>query len=199
MLDCYKNAWLVEPPRVLGVQLLPLSIGHAYLLEAYDSPLVEGGTARIGDLAFAVWICSRTFRRCLSGLRDSKKTTKTCRRWGRRTRRLDYKDELAVFKAYGRAYFDAPERWESKGGSKQSGVEWTFMLAWAMSGGRIDPRTHADIWDVPVNMALAYNAARLTLGGDDTFVSEDVRKLIDSGGQPEGPGQDSMIDFGDTG
>ncbi len=179
MLDCYKNAWLVEPPEVLKRQLLPFSIGHAYLLEAFDSPLMTGGVPGMDDLVFGVWVCARPFGRGVEELRDVDRVLKECMKWGRKCRGHDLSDELTVFTGYMRAYFDCPERWQKGNTQTQPRVQWQFALVWALSGGRLDVGTHTDLWDLPVGLALSYNAARITAGGDDSVVGEDVADLID--------------------
>jgi len=58
--DDYFTRSIPEPVRLLGLQLLPLSVGRYRLLNRFASPFVaeEPATANLPDLLLAVLICS---------------------------------------------------------------------------------------------------------------------------------------------
>lgn len=65
--QAYSDALIPVRASVAGVSLLPLSIGHALLLQRRRSPLAEmwskstnGEPLNLGDIALAVWVCSNT-------------------------------------------------------------------------------------------------------------------------------------------
>ncbi len=59
--DNYYKAARPEPPRILGLQLRPYSLGHHIILRAYDSSFVTGGHLRFQDLVMGVFICSQSW------------------------------------------------------------------------------------------------------------------------------------------
>lgn len=59
-----------EPTTLLGLKLLPFSLGHLLLLHRVESAFVMGGRPEYEDLALAVFICSRTYEDALSGFSD---------------------------------------------------------------------------------------------------------------------------------
>lgn len=67
--DRFVRALWPDRYRCLGRRLRPLSIGHLLLLRRLGSPLVLGGTPDAADIALAVFICSRPWRRALAAMR----------------------------------------------------------------------------------------------------------------------------------
>ena len=49
-----------EAPIVLGVRLVPYTVGHAIVLQRLRSPYVLGGEITPSDLAEAVLVCSQS-------------------------------------------------------------------------------------------------------------------------------------------
>jgi hypothetical protein len=57
----FLEAFAHVPHRVMGRWLEPFSLRHRFWLEAFESPLVTGGTATLIDLEMASRVCSIPF------------------------------------------------------------------------------------------------------------------------------------------
>ena len=177
MQEAYQQAFLAAPVTVLGKRLRPFALGHSYLLEACERPFARGGEVAPAELVFAVWICSRSFEDCITGLRAGDTATK-CRMWGFKNRKADYNREMDIFDAYIADHSEVPLRWEVPG--KQSSgprVPWQIAMFWNLCSGRVDE----SLWDLPLGRAIVYSAARIASEGDDSLVSEDEWRVIDDG------------------
>jgi hypothetical protein len=172
----YSQAYSAIPPRVLGVQLLPLSLGHALLLESIASPLMRGADAGAGDLARAVWICSRPASELRGRPLDSRTVEKAWRRWVRAAGECDVVQEMAVFVEYYAAFCRAPERWEVADG-KPVKAAWPYAIAVAI---RPLFASMDEAFDQPVGHACCLKAAMDALAGDTSLMDETERTMRDS-------------------
>lgn len=94
----YCKAARPEPPRCIGLQLRPYSLGHHVSLRAYDSVLLNGGFL-YSDFILAVFICSQSWQ----GWQEWKSSWKFpvfLKLWGCFAGRFDLKREGEVFAAY---------------------------------------------------------------------------------------------------
>lgn len=80
----FKSA-IPEPYQILGLRLLPLSLGRYRLLRRFDCAFVseESTTAQMGDLILGVLICSMRCEQFLS-FYESKHFAREVRRWSER-------------------------------------------------------------------------------------------------------------------
>jgi hypothetical protein len=63
--DNYISAMVCNPPKILGVQLLPFSFGHTIILSGNKSPFVshtEAGEPTLLDILFFLFVCGQTFK-----------------------------------------------------------------------------------------------------------------------------------------
>ena len=164
MLPCHINAFLIQPGRVLGRKLRPLTLAHYWILEAVDSPYVWGQTPRYSDLAFAVFTLSvpAWFSRWL--LMRPALSRRVFKAWGRLYKRAGIKDDLEAFKAYWQAYTDMPSKW-TKEGQKSSGscLPASVNIAWAIMGKVGERRA----WSMPMPLALSYLVAESESNGGE--------------------------------
>lgn len=72
-----------EPTTLLGLKLLPLSLGHIILLHRIESAFVLGGKPSYDDLATSVFICSRTYQDAVDGFSDPS-LPRQMHRWARK-------------------------------------------------------------------------------------------------------------------
>ena len=103
MYPCHQAMWLIKPGKVLRKRLRDFSLGHAYLLEALESPFMVGGKVGLGDLAVAVLVCSKTFAKAREFLMlPPPSIVKHAERWGFWCRLLGVKldREMEQFKEY---------------------------------------------------------------------------------------------------
>ena len=73
MMDglAYYKAFTPEPWTILGLRLLPLSLGHIHLLHRFESAFVsDSEQPGIGDLILGCFICSRKYQDTLDALED---------------------------------------------------------------------------------------------------------------------------------
>lgn len=67
----YAAAIFPDRHRVCGVRMLPLTLGHALLLQRIPSPYALGNDPRkagLGDTVLAAYVCSRPWRRAALGV-----------------------------------------------------------------------------------------------------------------------------------
>ena len=97
-----------EPPRVIGLQLRPYSLGHHLTLHAYDSSFVNGAGALFSDMILGVLICSLTWKEWEVWKR-SWKLAVFLKVWGWRMGKFDVKAEAEKFTAYLAEGSECPE------------------------------------------------------------------------------------------
>lgn len=66
----FYRAALPEPHTILGLRLLPFSLGHRIILGRIESAFLDGSPIGYEDLAMAVFICSRTYEEGSASLSD---------------------------------------------------------------------------------------------------------------------------------
>lgn len=159
-----------RPHRVLGLELLPFSIGHFILLQKHESVFVSqsGGTIGIEDLLLAVLICSQSYE-------DAKKSLTSrwlkwfVKYWGWRSRKLNIFEEAKGLKEYMAELEKTPDvvRSESKGDG--GGMPWICTLrVFLMADLHM---TNAEIMDYPLVLAQWDFYAFQALRGNDQTVS----------------------------
>ena len=179
MFPCHQSMWLISPGVVLHKKLQDFTVGHAYLLEALESPFIAGGEVGVDDLVVAVLVCSMPFTKARKYLMQPPlliARRATWWGWWCRLRGLDVDASVEAFKDYVSAYTDMPEAWVDKSKqSKSSAVPFTIRLAWAMMA-KMD---EAQAWDCPMARALGYYSAEAEYNGTE-FVSEHQLKIIEA-------------------
>lgn len=156
-----------EPVRVLGITLRePITLAHVLLLAEEDCPLVTGGDAYIGDVAFAVFVCAfpadkarRKIRSRLAGL--------TFRLW---QWLCPIKDDAQKFHDWLDAQVSLPQRWieQGRGGTSELAAPWWInRIALAMSAGL----SYTEAVSMPLPLVNLIVAAHLEARGAANFVS----------------------------
>ncbi len=96
-----------QPPRCLGLQLRPYSLGHDIILHALDNAFTQG-RRDINDLLIGVFICSQSYR-------DWERASKSIwlpvflKVWGWFIRKRDFRVESEIFEQYLLAGNDCPD------------------------------------------------------------------------------------------
>jgi hypothetical protein len=147
------ESFLNAPHKVCGLWMRPLSLGHAFALEAIESPFYHGQLGSEADLRLAAWICSRPPLALpqMNGWR--------CRLW--KCRKIDFAAEVVRWKTYVADYCAPPQLWNKapKAGEERrepsaipSGIATVVRL---MRLGM----SEAQAWATPVGAATWYEAA----------------------------------------
>jgi hypothetical protein len=175
MDSVFANAFCLPPtPTLLGRKLLPFSLGHSLLLESIESPVMDAGAVMPGELAVALWICSRPAVDPATEhppAVDRDAVAAEFDEWGRRTPRDQLAEALVIFRAYLAAFTEAPRRWESGKAGAAPASPWQYAVVNAL-------REHlhcgyAAAWNTPVNRALAEYATLGEAHGDTSVMSAD--------------------------
>jgi hypothetical protein len=172
MQQVYLNALWLKPPRVFGRQMLPLTLGHAYLLEAIESPCVmDAGLSTRQDCIAAAYLCSHPWRRAcrlIPGIAAGRRKWRLVF-WGGLNRRADWDRQCSRFMEYVRAYTVVPARnqkTEKRDASPR--VPWPLAVAYAAGA-----RSFSDpLWDLPIPEVFAFHAAACAYAGDKSLKSE---------------------------
>ena len=93
-------ASLPEPVILLGQRLNPLSIGHLTLLQRFECAFVTPGkVATLDDLAFAVFICSQTWKEGTAALLADDLPNQLSS-WGKVVAKFSFEEKSAAFNDY---------------------------------------------------------------------------------------------------
>ena len=177
MFPCHQAMWLIRPGRVLRKNLRDFSLGHAYLLEALESPFMVGGRVGLGDLAVAVLVCSQTFSKAREFLMlPPPLLIKKANHWGWwcRLLRTDMDAEMEKFKDYMNAYTETPDAYEDdKKKGNESTIPTSARIAWTL----MERMTEQEAWNCPMSRALAYYTTQAEYNGQQFFTENQERRL----------------------
>ena len=95
-------------PVVLGVRLVPYTVGHAILLQRLRSPYVLGGEISSSDLAEAVLVCSQSPLESIKSIKSIWKDLAIWL-WGKRIQRMNLLAESDKFQLWLKEQSTAPE------------------------------------------------------------------------------------------
>ena len=187
------KAAMPEPHTVLGLRLLPLSIGRYRLLKRFNSPFVSEDDVEmslnsiVGELVFALIVCGL---RCdeFENLIDTGKIEKECRRFNKNFVRLVKKtkgfnlfEHVEKFKSYISESTDLPwvvvQNSEPSGESASHwshGIEVTLRseVGW----------TPEEIEEKPLAKGLCDYFKHLEMHGSVTLVSHEDHAIMESFG-----------------
>lgn len=145
----YFKAALPDPYRILGVELLPLSLGRYRLLERFECAFVAdeeehviassaGLRATSSDLLLGVLICSMRVKDFLE-LLGSDRLERELRTWGQRIKQemeaddfFSLPEKFGLFAAYIDESCQLPRYWEENPESGESGSHWSHSLEVAL-------------------------------------------------------------------
>jgi hypothetical protein len=173
MQDVYASLVLAECPLVLGKRMLPFSLWHSTVLEAFDSPLLSAGELSPDDVVMAAWVCSRDFESCATYLRTRRQDiTADAQAWGASCTAEDLAGAVDALRRYVRSHSYVPHR--HGGSAEPSAAQWQLVYVLALTGGSTDPDAIAKAWNTPLNVAVALTATRAIMAGDKTYVTEEA-------------------------
>lgn len=147
------EAFLNASHRVCGLRMLPLSLGHAFTLEAIGSPFYHGNIGTEADLRLAAWICSR------QALALPDMDSWRCRLWKRRP--INFIAEIELWRVYAADYCAGPQMWNKTpkvGEDRSEPSRIPNAINTVVRLMRLG-MSEAQAWHTPVGMAAWYEAA----------------------------------------
>jgi len=176
MQKFYADAFFSGTTKIMGLELKPLTLGHALVLSAIESPYITATKPpNFGDFVALVWICSRDWTESRDALvADTFKVD--CAKWLNTQANLDESNaDVKALTDYLETYLQVAPRYESriKNGevvgacTKPVRVPWPLAAAWTLMG----KMTEEQAWTTPVARAFAYLAAESMY--DDTLMTEE--------------------------
>lgn len=149
------ESFLNAEHRVCGLRMRPLSLGHAFALEAIGNPFYHGQLGTLDELRIAAWMCSRP----PLALPETTGWRYKLWRWG--TDKADFDAEVARWKAYVADYVAPPQLWSKAPKPGEQRAEPSKIphnlstVVRLMRLGMSEERA----WATPVGVAAWYEAA----------------------------------------
>ena len=113
-----------QAPVVLGVRLVPYTVGHAIVLQRLGSPFVMGGEINPTDLVEAVTVCSQSPLESIKSIK-SRFSGLMLWLWGKRIERMNALVESDKFQLWLKEQSTAPEvLMEAGSKSKTPAMPW---------------------------------------------------------------------------
>ena len=137
------RASLPEPVRILGLRLLPLSLGRYRLLQRFecsfvsDQPVSATIDALIADLFIGIVICSMPVKDFCAWL-DTPEAQRETEAWGKRIRAeckvdgFNILEKFGLFKYYLESGIEIPAYQEETSDGRQSGSHWSHAVEVAL-------------------------------------------------------------------
>ena len=177
MFPCHQAMWLIRPGVVLHKKLQDFTVGHAFLLEALESPFMVGGRVAFFDLVAAVLVCSMPFAKARKYLmQPPSKIKRDVERWGFwcRVRGFSMSEATAAFKNYIGAYHDIAEPYKKKGRKTyHSCLPESVRVAWCL----MERMSEDEAWNCPMARALTYYTAQAEHNGQEFMTEDEARRL----------------------
>ena len=149
---------LIQPTRILGVQLRPFSAYHALVLMQFDSPFMTNGYRSAGDLISALCILSEGIGDGLNRFLRFERSRVYKWYWLCKMLFASKKDIDAAIDRLDlhlQAYWDQPDIW-CKEGIKKSSVPWPFRVVSTILQNFNIPEVEA--WDMGLSKMSCYRA-----------------------------------------
>lgn len=161
-------------PMVLGLRLVPFSVGHAILLHRIGSPFVLGGQAQSGDLVEAVIACSQPAA-------ESIKSMASPFRWfplwlmRSRIRSANLINECEKLKDWIEAQSDCPEILRKSGNqTRKATMPWTERILVGLVDIGFD---ESSVLNMPVVDAERLFLTKAEMNGDVELWSDENEEL----------------------
>jgi hypothetical protein len=164
----YAYALLAIPPKVLGRQLMPLTLGHCWILDTLQSPIIKGGSINLDDILLAVIICSLPWLEALDIIQYDKLESKALE-LGSSVIESDIEQAKQQLLKYVSYYATCPERQDNKSDRLGVVVPWYFCLCISLLRLGF---SEEKAWSCEVGKALCYQAAASYMDGDKGLLSD---------------------------
>ena len=149
-------------PMVMGLRLVPYSVGHSLMLHRMGSPLVIGGEVSRADLMQGVLVCSEPIKETLKTLRSPFRGI-MLQLWARKTIGLSFEVEFQKWNNWMASQSTAPEILTKPGAKRALAMPWPErMLACCLDLGL----TEDTVLSMPIGDAERLVLARAETHGD---------------------------------
>ena len=149
-------------PIVMGLRLVPYSVGHSLMLHRIGSPLVVGGAVGRSDLMTAVLVCSQPIKESMAAIYSPFRNL-ALKAWTWKVKRLSFEAEMDKWNEWMLSQSTAPEILSKPGASKQLSMPWPErMLACCLEIGLQEDTVLA----MPIGDAERLVLARAETHGD---------------------------------
>lgn len=191
----YFSRVIPDPYRILGLQLLPLSLGRYRLLKRFNVAFVsdDESSAEIGDLLLGVLICSMPCAEFLE-LANSRNFHREVARWSRRIlpnvwigalpffgkrwrakHAFNVLEKIALFQRYIAEGSLVPKYWDESPGNNPSGAHWSHTIEVALRSEL--GWTAAEIEEAPLTKAIADYFKFMESQGHVRLMTEDEESV----------------------
>jgi hypothetical protein len=168
------ESFLNAEHRIYGLRMRPLSLGHAFALEAIGNPFYHGKVGTPDELRLAAWLCSRP----PLSLPEMHGWRYNLWRWG--TAKADFATEIEAWKTYVADYVAPPQMWNKQpkaGERRPDPSRIPHNLSTAVRLMRLGMSEQA-AWATPVGVAAWYEAAAFeTENGTRLDIVTDAERL----------------------
>lgn len=150
-----SEAFLNARHRVFGLELRPLSLGHAFVLECVGNPFYHGQLGSPDQLRVAAWVCSRP---PMTPLRLDGAANLL---WRWKTRNADFEQEVGRWKVYVDDYCTPPQMWmktPKPGEDRAEPSRIPHQISTCVRLMRLG-MSQEEAWATPVGVAAWYEAA----------------------------------------
>jgi hypothetical protein len=166
----------------LGLELLPLTLGHVFALHSIHSPLVVGGGVLTSDIALACLICSKPHHKALIGMRSFLAKPEA---WlvGLLASTRDIEAECAKFQAYYSESMEQPQVKRTITGvdvkqPESTGTPWHWqLLAYLMAELGT---TEEQALNMTVVKAWCLSIARREMSGEISLWNQADQEFLDA-------------------
>ena len=146
------EAFLNAEHTVCGLRMRPLSLGHAFSLEAIGSPFYTGALGDSSQLRLAAWICSRP------ALAPFDATGIRFRLWSWLAAKMDFDTEAARWAIYVADFCAPPQFWSKQSNEKAEPSKIPSAIGTVVRLMRLG-MTEREAWQTPVGAASWYEAS----------------------------------------
>ena len=167
------ESFLNAQHRIYGLRMRPLSLGHAFALEALGNPFYHGELGGADELRLAAWICSRP----PLALPETIGWRHSLWRWG--TDKADFNAEVAAWRAYVADYVAPPQLWNKApkaGENRHEPSKIPANLSTVVRLMRLG-MSEQQAWATPVGVAAWYEAAWYESEGGQLDLVSDAERL----------------------
>ena len=152
--DDYFSRVIPEPFQILGLRLLPLSLGRYRLLKRFNVAFVSDNSATptLDDLLLGVLICSMRCDEFLAFIEQPEFNDRIAD-WARKCGLFNLVEKTALFQKYLKAAERIPEYRLREPSERKSGTHWSQSLEVTLRGEL--NWTESEINEAPLSKALA--------------------------------------------
>ena len=175
MLKVFQAAVFCRRWRVLGKDLLPLSLGHIWFLDASDNAFVAGNKPpTISDVIMVASICSRTWAQNMAAYANPAREGRAVAAWSKKCKDIRIRREIKSVDGYIEDHAIMPEMWSSGGNDGKAKHPWYILMYVRLTRDGVD-----GAMDMPLPLAMSLWSAGRELDGDRSLISDEEKEIID--------------------